>query len=109
MSGSTLDPDNIPQRRRRHTAKGHDVASLGPSDSSDSGSDMKGPGLLDDDRLHLDRGTGEHLAAGKEPRVRPNQDRGCDRVVSAREAGLGKGLDEAEEARLGRTPKTPKR
>ena len=76
MSGSTLDPDNIPQRRRRHTAKGHDVASLGPSDSSDN-SDL--------------------------------QDRGCDRVVSAREAGLGKGLDEAEEARLGRTPKTPKR
>jgi hypothetical protein len=135
MSGSTLDPDNIPQRRRRHTAKGHDVASLGPSDSSDSGSDMKGPGLLDDDRLHLDRGTnedpeggrpdrieagaavgdremddnsdrygtGEHLTAGKEPRVRPNQDRGCDRVVGAREAGLGKGLDQAEEAQLGKT------
>jgi hypothetical protein len=82
---------------------------------------MKGPGLLDDDMLHLDRGTnedaeagkddrieagaaigdremddnsdrrgtGEHLTAGKEPRVRPNQDRGCDRVVGPGEAGLG--------------------
>ena len=134
MAGSTLDPDNFPRRRRRHTQKGHDVASLGPSNSSDSGSDMKGPGLVDDDELHLDRGTnedpeggkcdeieagasvgdremddtsdregtGEHLTAGKEPRIRPNKDRDTDRVVDAGEAGLGKGLDEAEEARLGK-------
>ena len=122
MAGSTLDPDNVPRRRRRHTQKGHDVASLGPSNSSDSGSDMKGPGLVDDDELHLDRGTnedpeggkydeigagasvgdremddtsdragtGEHLTAGKEPRIRPNKDRDTDRVVDAGEAGLGK-------------------
>jgi hypothetical protein len=135
MADSTLDPDNFPPRRGRHTPKGHDVGSLGPSDSSDSGSDLKGPGLVDDDVIHLDRGTnedpeagkadrieagaaigdremddnsdrhgtGEHMTAGKEPRIRPNQDRGCDRVVSAREAGLGKGLDQAEEAWLGKT------
>lgn len=120
MAGSTLDPDNLPAERRRHTQKGHDVASLGPSDTSDSGSDMKGPGLVDDDALHMDRGTnedpeggtlgkieagqavgdrdmddtsdsrgtGEHLTAGKDPRIRPNEDRDADRVV-----------DEAEEAR----------
>jgi hypothetical protein len=131
MAGSTLDPDNIPAKRRRHTQKGHDVASLGPSDTSDSGSDMKGPGLVDDDALHMDRGTnedpeggtlgkieagqavgdrdmddtsdsrgtGEHLTAGKDPRIRPNEDRDVDRVVGADEAGLGRGLDEAEEAR----------
>ena len=131
MAGSTLDPDNIPAKRGRHTQKGHDVASLGPSDTSDSGSDMKGPGLVDDDALHLDRGTnedpedgtlgkieageavgdrdmddtsdskgtGEHLTAGKDPRIRPNEDRGADRVVGEGEAGLGRGLDEAEEAR----------
>jgi hypothetical protein len=131
MAGSTLDPDNIPAKRRRHTQKGHDVASLGPSDTSDSGSDMKGPGLVDDDALHMDRGTnedpeggtlgkieagqavgdrdmddtsdsrgtGEHLTAGKDPRIRPNEDRDADRVVDAEQAGLGHGLDEAEEAR----------
>lgn len=131
MAGSTLDPDNIPAKRGKHTQKGHDIASLGPSDTSDSGSDMKGPGLVDDDALHLDRGTnedaeggrvgkieagqavgdrdmddtsdsrgtGEHLTAGKDPRIRPNEDRDVDRVVGADEAGLGRGLDEAEEAR----------
>ena len=135
MAGSTLDPDNAPRRRKHHTQKGHDVGSLGPSDSSDSGSDMKGPGLVDDDALHLDRGTnedpeggtvgkieagasvgdremddnsdsrgtGEHLTAGKEPRIRPDGDRDTDRAVDASEAGLGKGLDQAEEARLGKT------
>ena len=51
---STLDPDNIPQRRFGETHPGHDVRSLGPSDSSDSGSDMAGPGLIDDDALGLD-------------------------------------------------------
>ena len=131
MAGSTLDPDNIPAKRGKHTQKGHDVGSLGPSDTSDSGQDMKGPGLVDDDALHLDRGTnedpeggtvgkieagqavgdrdmddtsdsrgtGEHLTAGKDPRIRPNEDRDADRVVGADEAGLGRGLDEAEEAR----------
>ena len=135
MAGSTLDPDNIPTRKSRKTVKGTDVKSLGPSDTSDSGSDMAGPGLVDDDRLDLDRGTnedaeagtvgkieagasvgdremdensdasgtGEHLTAGKEPRGRPNADRDVDRTVDASEAGLGSGLDQAEEARLGKT------
>ena len=134
MAGSTLDPDNIPARRGRKTVKGTDIKSLGPSDSSDSGSDMAGPGLVDADALHLDRGTnedmeggtvgkieagagvgdremddtsdaegtGEHLTAGLEPRIRANQDRGVDRIVDASEAGLGGGLDQAEEARLGK-------
>lgn len=136
MAGSTLDPDNFPQRRQRKNLKGHDTGTLGPSDTSDSGSDMAGPGTVDDDRLNLDRGTnedteagtknvadagpsvgdlgmddnsdsagtGEHLTAGKDPKVRPNQDRDVDRVVNEGEAGLGGGLDQAEEARL-RKPK----
>jgi hypothetical protein len=138
MAGSTLDPDNLPAgRRKRKTPEGHDTGALGPSDSSDSGSDMKGPGLTDDDRLNLDRGTnddteagrhnvadagpsvgdlgmddssdrtgtGEHLTAGKEPRVRVNADRDADRVVRDDEAGLGGGLDQAEEAQQGRKDK----
>jgi hypothetical protein len=137
MAGSTLDPDNLPemQQGKRKTQKGHDTRSLGPSDSSDSGSDMAGPGLIDDDRLNLDRGTnadteagrdevadagpsvgdvgmdensdrsgtGERMAAGKESRVPPQGDRDTDRVVGRGEAGLGGGLDPAEEARLGTT------
>jgi hypothetical protein len=135
MAGSTLDPDNLPPQHRRKTLKGHDVATLGPSDTSDSGQDMAGPGGVDEDRLHLDRGTnedmeagsmndieagkdigdremddtsdaegtGEHLTGGPEPDVHANTDRGFDRVVRPEEAGLGAGLDQAEEAWLGVT------
>lgn len=137
MAGnSTLDPDNFPVGvKRRKTQKGHDTRSLGPSDSSDSGSDMAVPGLIDDDAINLDRGTnedteagrddiadagasvgdlemddnsdrygtGEHLTAGKEPNVRVNGDIDVDRIVEAKEAGLGGGLDQAEEAQLGIT------
>ena len=135
MAGSTLDPDNVPARPGRKVPKGHDVKSLGPSDTSDSGSDMAGPGVVDADQLHLDRGTnddmesgtvgkieagasvgdnemddtsdsagtGEHLTVGREPRIRANQDRDVDRIVPPEEAGLGGGLDQAEEARLGKT------
>jgi len=137
MAGSTLDPDNLPEnpRDKRKTQKGHDTAALGPIDSSDSGSDMAGPGLIDDDRVNLDRGTnedteagrddvadagasigdlgmdensdrsgtGERYAADKEPSARPSGDRDTDRVVTPAEAGLGGGLDQAEEARTGKT------
>lgn len=95
--------------RQRKNLKGHETRSLGPSDSSDSGSDLAGPGTdrevgdinMDD---NSDRhGTGEHLTAGKEPRMRVNADRDADRVVDASDAGLGGGLDQAEEGRLGKT------
>jgi hypothetical protein len=134
--GSTLDPDNFPAgKTRRKIQKGHDTRSLGPSDSSDSGSDMAGPGYVDDDALNLDRGTnqdteagrddvadagpsigdldmddnsdrfgtGEHLTAGKDPAIDVDADRDVDRIVGADEAGLGGGLDQAEEAQQGIT------
>lgn len=95
--------------KSRKMPKGHDTRSLGPSDSSDSGSDLAAPGtdrLVGD--LNMDdnsdrHGTGEHITAGKEPRIRINADRDADRVVDSSEAGLGAGLDQAEEARLGKT------
>src|SRR5438874_1251102 len=38
--------------------KGHGTGALGPTDSSDSGSDVQGgPGLNHDDGMNLDRGT----------------------------------------------------
>jgi hypothetical protein len=135
MGRSTLDPDNLPAHKRTQGPPGHDVRALGPSDSSDTGADMLGPGLIDEDVLGLDRGTsedsegghldvadagpsvgdlgmddtsdragtGERIAAGKEPNVRIGGDVGFDRVVGPEEAGLGDGLDEAEEAILGIT------
>ncbi|MES2756991.1 MAG: hypothetical protein V4693_06425 [Pseudomonadota bacterium] len=63
MSGSsTLDPDNFPEPPDRSLGKGHGIDALGPSDTSDSGSDVVGgPGFslsVDNDQmLNLDRGT----------------------------------------------------
>lgn len=79
--------------------KGRDIASLGPSDSSDTGADMMGLRGLDStsDR----RGTGERLDV--EDLGDETEELALDRIVSAREAGLGGGLDQAEEAQLGIT------
>jgi hypothetical protein len=59
---SNLYPDALTGQNPR--APGHDVRSLGPSDSSDTGADMIGPGLVDDDALDLDRGTSEDSEGG---------------------------------------------
>lgn len=42
MSSSSLDPDNLATSPDRILGKGHGTAALGPSDTSDSGSDMQG-------------------------------------------------------------------
>jgi hypothetical protein len=70
MSGtSTLDPDNFPEAPDRSLGKGHGTDALGPSDNSDSGSDVTGgPGFAlaaDDDLIpDLDQGTNEDYAEG---------------------------------------------
>ena len=48
-------------------------------------------------------GTGTRMSADLEPRGGEGGDIGPDRIVSAAEAGLGGGLDQAEEAQLGIT------
>ncbi len=60
MSGSsTLDPDNFPEAPDRSVGKGHGIDALGPSDNSDSGSDVVGgPGLSADEDGMLDLGQG---------------------------------------------------
>jgi len=74
----------------------HDPHAQGPSDSSDSGSDLAG---LDSS---TDRyGTGER--ASVEPDDQLDGDILPDRVVNADQAGLGDGLDQAEEAQFGVT------
>ena len=110
---STLDPENLSNRAPRRPP-GHDIKSLGPSDSSDSGSDMATSSAEDPDFLDAERGedldddsdrsgTGENLSANREPQLRVNGDIEFDRVVDEGEAGLGGGLDQAEEAQLGTT------
>ncbi|MGZ8291840.1 MAG: hypothetical protein ACXWVG_02225 [Telluria sp.] len=62
MTGnSTLDPDNFPESPDRVIGRGHGTGALGPSDSSDSGSDIAGgPGL----GLDLERTEGLDLGGG---------------------------------------------
>src|SRR3954470_15967066 len=59
--------------RDRVTGKGHGTEALGPSDTSDSASDIGGaPGLLEGDVIGLDRGTNE------DPDTRPGHTAGAD-------------------------------
>jgi hypothetical protein len=98
---STLDPDSYSTQQTK--TKGHDVKSLGPSDSSDSGSDMADGGDEGTGDTSDRAGTGEHMAADEAEDANPGADIEADRIVTAEEAGLGGGLDQAEEARLGIT------
>jgi hypothetical protein len=95
---SPKNPARVPSENE--LLKGRDIRSLGPSDSSDTGADMMGIEGLDStsDR----QGTGERQSVdrdlpGEDLDLNPN------RIVRAREAGLGGGLDQAEEAQLGIT------
>jgi hypothetical protein len=58
MADSTLDPV---REGRPETGKGRGTAALGPSGSSDSGSDLQGPGLASDAGLQFDTGTTSDL------------------------------------------------
>lgn len=72
MSSSSLDPDNLPVTPDRVLGSGHGKGALGPSDSSDSGSDMQGVPGQDAEALDSDSdaaGTGER--AGVEPQNGP--------------------------------------
>ena len=71
---------------------------IGPSDSSDTFSDRPDRPTDTDDG-----GTGERVSTGRDPRAGLHNERGVDRVVDSSEAGLGGGLDQAEEGRLGIT------
>ncbi len=66
MTGtSTLDPDNFPEAPDRKLGTGHGTGALGPSDSSDSGSDVAGAsGLAQEDVLELGSGNTSDMDAG---------------------------------------------
>jgi hypothetical protein len=66
MTGSsTLDPDNFPEPPDRTLGIGHGTGALGPSDTSDSGSDLVGASGLagEEDILDFDGGTTSDLEA----------------------------------------------
>lgn len=66
MSGSsTLDPDNFPDPPDRKLGTGHGTGALGPSDTSDSGSDLVGAqGFSQQDILDLGSGNTSDMEAG---------------------------------------------
>ncbi|HJV86454.1 MAG TPA: hypothetical protein VJ698_13355 [Noviherbaspirillum sp.] len=65
MATSTLDPENVPEPDRRVT-RGHGTSALGPSDTSDSGSDVQaGARWTDEQSIGLDRGTNEDPDSAK--------------------------------------------
>lgn len=95
MSGnSTLDPDNFPDPPDRKLGTGHGTGALGPSDSSDSGSDTDAGQDSDTDA----GGTGERGAAGGA--VRDGADIDVDHV----ETIPGSALDEDDLAFLHTKP-----
>jgi hypothetical protein len=98
--GSTLDPDNLTGVGGSSGPTGTDTGSLGPSDTTDSGSDVAGGSALSGEELASDTdsaGTGDR--AGVADDIESDSDIGFDQVVNADDAGLGTGLDEAELAR----------
>jgi hypothetical protein len=79
MSDSTLDPDNIPVGTDRTLGRGHGTRALGPSDNSDSGSDVAGDPDISFDSDTDAEGTGERAEVELEL-VAPDADIGFDHV-----------------------------
>jgi hypothetical protein len=96
----TVDLDRLLDENGNAIPTSHDIRSLGPSDSSDTGADMVGVAGVDNtsDR----NGTGERTSVENDPDL-TDSDIAADDIVMSEEAGLGGGLDQAEEAQLGIT------
>jgi hypothetical protein len=84
MATSPLDPANISTRADRILGRGHGTGALGPSDSSDSGSDVQGAAEeLGDAGLDSDsdrNGTGERGAASPDAEVKEGADISPDHI-----------------------------
>jgi hypothetical protein len=101
MTKPNIDIDSLLDDSGNELPKGHDIRSLGPSDSSDTGADMVGIGGLDNtsDR----NGTGERASVENDGELDFESDIAADGIVDSGQVGLGGGLDQAEEAQLGVT------
>jgi len=84
--------------------KGHGTGALGPSDSSDSGSDIRGgPGVVEDAELGLDRGASDDPGGGLHSSAGPdvgdyNLDSDSDRNGTGERLGAGRDDVAAEAA-----------
>jgi hypothetical protein len=86
------------QGRDRNVTKGHGTSALGPSDTSDSASDIVGgPGIVEGDMIGLDHGTNEDVEA----RPGPGADIG-DTTLDSDSDSVGTG----EHVTAGRDPET---
>jgi hypothetical protein len=99
MSSSTLTPGNFPAGPDRRIHQGHGTSALGPSDSSDSGSDLRGaPGLAQQvGHFGLDNGTNEDEESLANYTVGPdigdsNLDSDTDRNGSGERAAAGRDM-----------------
>jgi len=89
MASSPLDPGSGPRTPDRDVLRGHGTRALGPSDSSDSGSDTAGPDV-GDSNLDSDsdrNGTGERAAAARDPADESGSDIDADRIERIPEEG----------------------
>jgi hypothetical protein len=87
MAASPLHPDNIPAGPDRSLGRGHGIDALGPSDSSDSGSDMQGaPGTTPESDTDS-TGTGERAASSGEAEVSEGADVAPDHIESVAPEG----------------------
>jgi len=86
MGTNPLDPASAAGRPDRKVNQGHGTRALGPSDSSDSGSDVSGPiagPRIGDADLDSDSdrfGTGERAAAGDDDIDAEGADIDADRI-----------------------------
>ena len=101
VNRSTPERNTTPGPTGRKAIEGYDTIPLVRDDSSDSGSDLAGDST--DSGASIGGLELDDLTTGDETDVRLGEDTGLDRVVGAEEAGLGGGLDQAEEAQLGIT------
>jgi hypothetical protein len=88
MTAGPLHPDNLTAGKDRSLGRGHGVGSLGPSDTSDSGSDI-GDANMDSDSDSS--GTGERAAAVRDTTAADGADIDTDHIES-----LPPDLDEDE-------------
>lgn len=81
MTAGPLHPDNLTQGKDRVLGRGHGIGALGPSDTSDSGSDLQG--ALSEEEMESDSdsaGTGERAAAVGDTEVQDGADIDTDHV-----------------------------
>jgi len=89
MGSSPLDPGSTAGKPGRDLHRGPGTRALGPSDSSDSGSDLVGNNAgrdVGDADLDSDsdrQGTGERSAAGREPEAEDGADIDVDHIEGA--------------------------